>query len=413
MHNFMHTVTARVSSVVVLFSLHNMNFFHKDEAPSGTFSFSGLSDYSKIGLSSGGVCVTVCVSIVSGVIRRDFERGLVEMTNEIVEFKKDGGEVVRFTAREVHELICPQATKEEIALFMALCQAQKLNPLIKDAYLVKYGNAPASMITGKEVFTKRANANPNFEGMEHGVVFMRKTPQGVTVDKREGAAVYKAAGETLLGGWARVFVKGKKPVYAELALDEYSTGKSNWNKMPAVMINKCAQVAALRLAFPDAFQGLYAAEEMGNAGEAVLQRETAPEPVRTPSQPMMNDEPLQVHFVEMISDAQNDELTEKCCRFAMLRGVEPNAVFDALFASETLRAAGAIVGEMLTFEQAGLALKLLDNWIAKAEAAQIEKGFEASQDEPQGYETPLAASMAAARAAYAEGDQLESEDIQF
>lgn len=331
------------------------------------------------------------------------------MTNEIVEYKKDSGEVVRFTAREVHELICPQATKEEIALFMALCQAQKLNPLIKDAYLVKYGNAPASMITGKEVFTKRANANPNFEGMEHGVVFMRKSAGGVTVDKREGAAVYRAAGETLLGGWARVYVKGKKPVYAELALDEYSTGKSNWNKMPAVMINKCAQVAALRLAFPEAFQGLYAAEEMGNAGEAVLQQENAPEPVRTPSQPMMNDEPLQVHFVEMMSESQECDLGELIGQFAEMRGKSLDAVKDAIFASETMKAAGAIAGEMLTFDQAALAIKLVENWVAKAQAAQVEQGFEAAQ----GYETPLAALMAAARAAYTEVEQYEDEAMQF
>lgn len=320
------------------------------------------------------------------------------MTNEIVEYKKDSGEVVRFTAREVHELICPQATKEEIALFMALCQAQKLNPLIKDAYLVKYGSAPASMITGKEVFTKRANANPNFEGMEHGVVFMRKSAGGVTVDKREGAAVYKAAGETLLGGWARVFVKGKKPVYAELALDEYSTGKSNWAKMPAVMINKCAQVAALRLAFPDAFQGLYAAEEMGKAGEVVLQEDNAPKPVSA-AQPMMNDEPLQVHFVEMMSDSQECDLGELIGQFAELRGKSFDDVKDAIFASETMKAAGAVAGEMLTFEQASLAIKLVENWVAKAQAA-------------QGHESPLAAAQAAARAAIVDGE-LASEDIQF
>ena len=330
------------------------------------------------------------------------------MTNEIVEYKKDSGEVVRFTAREVHELICPQATKEEIALFMALCQAQKLNPLIKDAYLVKYGSAPASMITGKEVFTKRANANPNFEGMEHGVVFMRKSAGGVTVDKREGAAVYKAAGETLLGGWARVFVKGKKPVYAELALDEYSTGKSNWAKMPAVMINKCAQVAALRLAFPDAFQGLYAAEEMGNAGEAVLQQDNAPKPVSEASKPTMNDEPLQVHFVEMMNESQECDLGELIGQFAELRGKSFDDVKDAIFAWETMKAAGAVAGEMLTVEQASLAIKLVENWVAKAQAAKVEQGFEAAQ----GHESPLAASMAAAQAAISDSE-LASEDIVF
>lgn len=317
---------------------------------------------------------------------------------EIVKFKKDDGEIVQFTSDDVRNLICPSATDGEIALFMALCQAQKLNPLIKDAYLVKYGNAPASMITGKEVFTKRANANPSFEGMEHGVVFMRKTPSGVVVDKREGAAVYKAAGETLLGGWARVFVKGKKPVYSELALDEYSTGKSNWGKMPAVMINKCAQVAALRLAFPEAFQGLYAAEEMGNAGEAVLQRENEPAPV---SKGYQNDEPLQVHFVEMMSESQENDLGELIGQFAELRGKTLDDVKTAIFASETMKAAGAIAGEMLTFEQAALAIRLVENWVAKCQPRENHQP------------TALELAQAAAQAAILDADGMASEDIVF
>lgn len=309
---------------------------------------------------------------------------------EIVKFTDDLGRNVEITPEDVKRHLCANANDSEVALFLELCKAQRLNPFIKDAYLVKYGNAPASIITGKEVFTKRANANPNFEGMEHGVVFMRKGPQGVTVDKREGAAVYKAAGETLLGGWARVFVKGKKPFYCELALEEYSTGKSNWAKMPAVMIDKCAQVAALRLAFPDQFQGLYAAEEMGNAGAAIIEQDSKPAPAPIPV----------VEFVEMMSEAQEAALCEQAAMLADMRGVAFDDVVRSLYASKAMKAAEAKDNAELTAEQADVALGVLSRWIDQARA----KAQEAAPD-------AVTAAMERAKAASLEN--LADEDTAF
>ena len=86
--------------------------------------------------------------------------------------------------------------------FLELCRAQNLNPFIKDAYLVKYGSNPATIITGKEVFTKRAAKNKSYKGFEAGITVQR----GNSIERREGSAVF--AGEKLLGGWARVHVDG-------------------------------------------------------------------------------------------------------------------------------------------------------------------------------------------------------------
>ena len=299
--------------------------------------------------------------------------------HEIVEFKSENGLSVRITPDDIKNYICPQATDKEVGMFLELCRAQRLNPFIKDAYLVKYGNAPASIITGKEVFVRRANNNPNYEGIEHGIVFMRKAQGGsVQVEKREGAAVYKAAGETLLGGWARVFVKGKRPVYCELSLDEYSTGKSNWSKMPAVMIDKCAQVGALRLAFPDDFQGLYAAEEMGNAGERAQAMEAQEvEPVQqvqeAPKQaqqaPVAQGDALQAEFHEIASDSQMELIDRMVSQLARFRGVSVEEVRGWLYASNTMRGMGVTEGADMTPEQAQAAAVLLGRWVAKAPQA--------------------------------------------
>ena len=201
--------------------------------------------------------------------------------NEIVKIKDDRGQELQITPDDVRNVLCPSANDKEISMFLELCRAQNLNPFIKDAYLVKYGSNPATIITGKEVFTKRAAKNKNYQGFEAGVT----VKSGSKIERREGSAVFQ--GESLLGGWARVHVDGKHPFFDEVAFSEYSSGKSNWATKPGTMIRKVALVHALREAFPDDFQGLYSAEEMA--------QNTPQEPQEQSSQPQ---EPIVVEVVD-------------------------------------------------------------------------------------------------------------------
>lgn len=164
-------------------------------------------------------------------------------------------------------------TDQEVKLYIALCAGQKLNPFLHEAYLIKYGNNPATTIVSKDVYQKRANKNPNYLGKKAGVVVL--TAQG-NVDYREGAIVIK--NEELLGGWCEVFKKGfETPERIEVSFDEYAGRKSNgelnnqWKTKPATMIRKVAVAQALREAFTEDFQGLYIAEEM-NVNENDLNR---------------------------------------------------------------------------------------------------------------------------------------------
>lgn len=211
------------------------------------------------------------------------------MSNEVIEYKDDAGMPVKFTSQDIRERLCPNATDSELALCVELCNRQHLNPFTKEVYLVKYGNAPASIITSYQVFNRRANRQESYGGIKSGVVVMR---EGQIVKKR-GSAVYKQVGEQLLGGWAEVqFKDGKEPAYVELALSDYSTGKSNWAKMPGVMIEKCAKAGAWRLAYPDEFGGMYTGEEMDQkvaqdmrAGSQAVEAESV-EPVVDQLQPV-------------------------------------------------------------------------------------------------------------------------------
>ena len=70
-------------------------------------------------------------------------------------------------------------------------------------------------------------------------------------------------GETLLGGWAKVFRKDRgRPIYKRLKLQTFNTGRSHWAKDPAGMIVKCTEADALRTSFPTHLGGLYTQEEL-------------------------------------------------------------------------------------------------------------------------------------------------------
>lgn len=186
---------------------------------------------------------------------------------ELAKYQDSSGQEITITDVDVVKVFCdnPQVTQREVKLFVELCKAQRLNPFIREAYLVKYGDKPASLVVGKDVYTKRAQANPRFKGMQAGIFVLNKDGKG---KEREGSMVLP--GEHVVGGWCKVFVEGYDvPIYDSVAFDEYANKRKDgklggsWAKMPGTMIRKVAMVHALREAFPDEFQGMYDAAEMG------------------------------------------------------------------------------------------------------------------------------------------------------
>ena len=190
------------------------------------------------------------------------------MDTQMVKFKSDTGQEVQVTAQDVRNLICQRATEQEVALFLAHCKSHRLDPFTKEAYLVKYGDKPAAIITNYNMFNARAQMHDDYLGIEDGVVILTKDGG---VEHRPGSAVYKALDERLLGGWARVLRRDKEPTYVELALEDYSTGLAKWKTSPGLMINKCAKSAAWRTAYPGEFNGMYSAEEMDQATQGTVE----------------------------------------------------------------------------------------------------------------------------------------------
>ena len=155
-------------------------------------------------------------------------------------------------------------TDQEVVMFLNLCKAQRLNPFLREAYLIKYGSQPATIVTGKEVFTKRARRNKDYAGQQAGIIVQKEDG---SIEQRIGTL--RLDGEEIVGGWAKIFIKGYDvPIEITVSYWEYVGTKSNgeinsqWAKKPATMIRKVALVQALREAFPEDFQGMYSAEEM-------------------------------------------------------------------------------------------------------------------------------------------------------
>ena len=169
------------------------------------------------------------------------------------------GADVALSIADIKRSICPNATDQEAINFLQLCRYMGLNPFVRDAYLIKYGkDAEATMVVGKDAFTKRAEAHPQFSGMSAGVIIRNGDAEPV---ERKGSL--SLDGEKIVGGWAHVYRNDHKiPTEITVKLEEFSTGRGPWQKMPGTMIRKVALVTALREAFPSTFSGMYDSAEM-------------------------------------------------------------------------------------------------------------------------------------------------------
>ena len=215
-----------------------------------------------------------------------------------VNYLVDGEEVKLSFNTVKNYLVRGQSEKvsdQEVVMFINLCRYQKLNPFLNEAYLVKFGEAAAQIVVGKEAFMKRAEESQEYAGFKAGIIVKR----GDKVLNEEGT--FMMPGDTLLGGWCEVYRKDREhPILSRVSLTEYNKSQSTWKSMPSTMIRKTAMVQALREAFPKDLGAMYAEEEVvkatpqqeieqnANSKEFVIdadyQDETLSEENKTPSE---------------------------------------------------------------------------------------------------------------------------------
>lgn len=151
-------------------------------------------------------------------------------------------------------------TDTDAIKFISMCLARRLNPFEGDAFLIGYDSKDGptfSLITAHQAFLKRAEVNPEYDGMKSGIIVERDNE----VMDLEGD--FYLPGDNLLGGWATVFFKNRKqPMHKRIRLQRFKKTFGIWVDDPAGMICKCAEADALRSSFPTMLGGLYLKEEV-------------------------------------------------------------------------------------------------------------------------------------------------------
>lgn len=227
---------------------------------------------------------------------------------------ESNGETVKLTPQMVRNYLVSgggDVTDQEVVMFLSMCKYQRLNPFLKEAYLIKYGTSPATMVVGKDTFLKRARRHPDFRGLQAGIIVKPIHSDFNGFIEREGAN-YDKTEEVIVGGWAKVFLKDySQPFYTSVSMDEYIGKKSNgevnnqWATKPATMIRKVALAQALREAFPEETLGLYEPEELGVEEPVNPKLDTL---VNTIDPDVNVSEPQEVNSEPVASSSEEDEI---------------------------------------------------------------------------------------------------------
>lgn len=170
-----------------------------------------------------------------------------------------------------------EAPKAELAVFLHFCQRTGLDPFARQIYMIKRGN--------------RHTIQASIDGLR--LVALRSGNYGGQITEWCGKD----------GVWHDVWLSAEPPVAAKVSVyykdsphpipavakfTSYSTGQGLWNKMPDLMIAKCAEALALRKAFPQDLSGIYSDEEMEQSGSTPL---VTPTQVVVPTQVRVDRSP--------------------------------------------------------------------------------------------------------------------------
>jgi phage recombination protein Bet len=169
----------------------------------------------------------------------------------------------------IKKTIAKDATAEELELFLYDNRRRGIHPLDRLLHFTKRGGK-YTPITSIDLMRTRAATTGELAGMDD-IVF-DGTPK--RPDFTATARVYR-----LVGGQ-------RYPYPATAYWSEYKPPSNDfmWERMPHVMLGKCAEALALRRGFPHELSGLYEAAELAQAVESPQQlapRAEAAEPTIT------------------------------------------------------------------------------------------------------------------------------------
>lgn len=191
---------------------------------------------------------------------------VLQQQNTVKPYSQEQIELIKNT-------VAKGATNDELKLFMVVANKTGLDPFTKQIHFVKRkawnketGNytETGTHQVGIDGFRAIADRTGLYAGNDDPMFDREVKPTKATV------TVYK-------------LVKGTRcPFTATARWDQYYPGDKQgfmWNKMPHLMLGKCAEALALRKAFPNDLSGLYTNEEMEQADNRVITEVEMPKQV--------------------------------------------------------------------------------------------------------------------------------------
>ena len=212
--------------------------------------------------------------------------------------------------QEKYDLIartfCKDSSRDEIEMFLAICNRTGLDPFNRQIFAVKRWDARSNrevMQTQVSIdgFRLIAQRSGEYEG--------QTLPQWCGVDGvwRDVWLADQPPHACRIGVYRKGF---REACFAIAIWREYCQSKKDgtpnamWAKMPALMLSKCAEALALRKSFAAELSGLYAPEEMAQASEPAPEtKQITATPSPRPSPPS----PLKVEPVK--ADHQDTEIS--------------------------------------------------------------------------------------------------------
>lgn len=165
----------------------------------------------------------------------------------------------------IKQMYAKQATNTELELFLSICKKYDLDPTLKQIHFQKYRNKKTGEMTATTYITRNgylANAQrqEDFEGMLSFAIYENDIFE---IDAQNYKITHKFGIKNrgkLIGAWAQVNRKGKKPTIFYVPLAEYFVDNPVWKSNPSAMIIKVAEANALRRAY--SITGAYTPEEL-------------------------------------------------------------------------------------------------------------------------------------------------------